>query len=112
MLEAFRVCETLDWLPGPDGNRNLRIELFQSTSDATRFRLRVWRHEHFRVQPTFPQDANGQPQHQSADESILVDCSYLLPPDLTEPLSAASVSTAREIVIARLSKALDIGAGS
>lgn len=54
-----------------DDKFSIRIELFQSLTDATLFRRKSWRGELFRVQSTFPQDDTGKPEHDPSDEMIL-----------------------------------------
>ena len=58
-----------------DDQFSLRIELFQSLTDATLFRRKSWRGELFRMQSTFPQDDTGKPEHDLSDEMILAEFS-------------------------------------
>ena len=71
---AFRLVETfeLDVTLGDD-SFPLRVELFGAADRSDLFRCRVWRGEHHRIQPTFPQ-RGGRPAHEPSDELILVDC--------------------------------------
>jgi hypothetical protein len=70
---VFRLIETceLDISLSSEDTFSLKIELLQSLDDSRVYRYRAWRYEFFRLQSTFPQDANGQ-IHQPSDEIILV----------------------------------------
>ena len=76
---VFRLLEgfELDVALGDDEQFTVRIELLRSEADPELYRCRVWRSEHFRIQPTFPQDA-GAPAHTPCDESLLVEDPSLL----------------------------------
>lgn len=41
----------------------LRFEIFQDTERKNHFRCRLWQLELHRLQPTFPMDEKGQPEH-------------------------------------------------
>lgn len=41
----------------------LRFEVFQDTERENHFRCRLWQLELHRLQPTFPSDEKGQPEH-------------------------------------------------
>jgi hypothetical protein len=56
----------------------VRVELLRVGNTGRRYAARFWRTEHFRLPPTFPQDANGQPRDDSSDELILVDWSHFV----------------------------------
>ena len=69
----FRLLEVyeFDIRLGDDG-WSVRIELFQDVAGSNRFRARVSERELFRLRPTFPQDAAGNPEHTS-DDAVLVE---------------------------------------
>jgi hypothetical protein len=71
----FELAKTIEFdLEITDDHFSLRLELFQSISDAQRFRARLWRLERYRIQSTFPQNEHdGQPSDHPSDESIFVD---------------------------------------
>lgn len=54
----------------------LRIEISRAVRRRHVFRVRFWRTETFRLQPTFPQDAHGNPRDEPSDELILADWSH------------------------------------
>ncbi len=56
-----------------DDHFSLRIELFQSLGDQRLFRYKSWRYELFNIQSIFPQDAEGNPEHEPSDELMLVE---------------------------------------
>jgi|SRR6266850_275896 len=73
-VAAHRVVQTVDLDPIalPDGTSlDFRIEVLETMGEGGRFRARVWRREHFRIQSSFPQE-NGEPSDQPSDEEILV----------------------------------------
>lgn len=77
----------------------LRIELFQDESDASRFRVSVWRDEHYRIESTFPQSTStGEPEHPSSDELILVNWSHYLAGDYSD-FRAANAAAALAMVL-------------
>ena len=49
-----------------------RIELFRDTGREGWFRCRVWESEMFRLTPSFPRDAAGEPAH-ITDDTIMVE---------------------------------------
>ena len=49
-----------------------RIEFFRNTEATDRFRCHVWDLERFRLKPTIPRDANGEPSH-VCDDILMVD---------------------------------------
>ena len=61
--------------PGTDGEYDdllLRLELWQFTNNRTKYAVRLWRLEYFRVQSTFPQK-KGVPIDSPSDELICVE---------------------------------------
>ena len=51
---------------------SFRIELFRNTEREDRFRCHAWELEMFRLSPTFPKGANGEPEH-VCDDVLMVD---------------------------------------
>ena len=76
----------------------VRLELYRDREDETHFRARVWLLETFRVQPTFPQGDDGQPQDDAGDEDVLVEWSYNLREDF-DSFAAPSAEDALEQVM-------------
>lgn len=70
VYELAKVVE-LDVQIGDD-SYSLRIELMRDTEDEHRFRCHVWELELFRLIPTFPMNASGQPEHIS-DDVLMVE---------------------------------------
>ena len=72
ILKTFEIESVEDnnskWL-------RFRVELVRESSE--KIRVKLWRVEFFRIQPTFPQN-DGLPAHESSDELIVVDDSDLL----------------------------------
>ena len=58
----------------------VRLEILAGRTERTRFRLRFWRLESYRLQSTFPQDADGRPAHGLSDELILKEWESLPAP--------------------------------
>ncbi len=77
----------------------LRVELFQNTNDAHRFRARIWRTEMYRIQSTFPQDElTHEPVDRPSDETILVDHSLYLGRSYSE-FEAESQEAALQLIL-------------
>lgn len=78
-------------LPAAEGPAfTFRLEVF-AHADGQRFFPRLWRLEHLRVQPSFPQK-DGRPSLDDADEEILVRDSTISQ-DWTKPTVAEVVNT-------------------
>jgi hypothetical protein len=79
----------------------VRIELYRDKEDEAHFRARVWLLETFRIQPTFPQNEQGLPQDEVADEDVLVEWSYNLSEDFNS-FSAESEEEALQQILGAL----------
>jgi hypothetical protein len=66
-MSFFELRRTLETTVGPDGGTAVRLELYQSLTDARRFRARAFEYESFRLRPTEPQDG-GEPTELCDDE--------------------------------------------
>ena len=78
-----------------------RIELFRDTEREGWFRCRVWESEMFRLTPSFPRDASGEPAH-VADDTIMVERGIArsrLASRLNEGFAAPDVDAALGMVI-------------
>ena len=81
-----------------DDEQVVRLEVLRSSADPTRFRWRLWRLEHFRLRPSFPQDADGEPEH-VADDALLADRTWIL---AKEECVAADVDEAFALALGEL----------
>ena len=108
---VFQLVKTLelDLEFGDERGWTTRIELFQDTEREDQFRCRVWELEMFRMTPTSPMDASGQPLH-VCDDVIMVhrgiprgEVASLM----HEPFNAASVEAALEMVFQDLKNFLE-----
>src|SRR5690606_31237580 len=71
LQQVFLLVRTLEFeVELPEDTVSLRLEIFRSRASKTLFKARIWRLEHFRIQPTFPQQ-QGRPLHQPSDELVL-----------------------------------------
>lgn len=70
----------------------LRLEIFESLTNSGWYAARVWRLEHYRLQPTFPQ-RQGIPAHEPSDEVILKEFEGL---DTPSAAAFASLELARD----------------
>jgi hypothetical protein len=82
-----------------DQELELRMETFESTKPA-RYRVRLWRYETFRLQPTFPQ-SGASPSHAPSDEFILKEFESFYP-SLREPGPADSADAAETAALTEL----------
>jgi hypothetical protein len=82
-----------------DDHLILRIEIFETISNPRHYSVRVWRLEHYRIQPTFPQ-LDGAPVHAPSDEFILKEFEGIDMP--TEPRYYADPLAARAAFLAEL----------
>jgi hypothetical protein len=90
-----------------------RIELFQDSEQAGRFRCRVWESELFRLTPSFPRDQKNEPADVTYD-AILVERGIgqsEIASTLHEPFTAESVEAALEMVIRDLKNYLEAVTG-
>jgi len=73
VVEIVRTCDVgpLAVPPSEGDDFRFRIEIVRSSQRRRRYAARVWRIEHYRVQPTFPQTA-GRPGEEPCDEQLLV----------------------------------------
>jgi hypothetical protein len=62
----FELRRTLETTVGPDGGQAVRLELYQSLTDARRFRARVFAFESYRLRLTEPQE-DGEPTERCDD---------------------------------------------
>jgi hypothetical protein len=59
----------------------MRVEVFQDIANPNQFRCRIWKLEFYRLQPSFPQDNDGEPSDFSADEQVWFDWGHNLSND-------------------------------
>ena len=78
----------------------LRLEIFEHLNESGVFSARLWRIEHYRIQPTFPQ-VDGMPAHQPSDELILKEFEGL-ETSLSDGKRFDSASAARDYVLEEL----------
>lgn len=61
---------------GPLGTESesfsFRVEIHRELGEVGKLFARIWRHETYRLQSTFPQ-SSGQPLHEPSDETITVE---------------------------------------
>ena len=79
IFELKRTLE-FDFILGDD-SFPMRIDVLQDIANPNQFRCRIWKLEFYRIQPTFPQDNDGEPLPFSADELIWTDWEYNLNDD-------------------------------
>jgi len=75
-LEIVEIVRTCDVGPitvpsGTGDDFRFRVEIVRIQDRKPRYRARVWRIEHYRIQPTFPQK-RGRPSEEPCDELLLV----------------------------------------
>jgi hypothetical protein len=106
ILEIVKVVdfEAIDLPPAVGDGIRLRVEIFRVKRGV--YGGRLWRIEHYRIQPTFPQQ-NSKPKVAYADELILVQ-EHALVPDL-EHIFASSPARLLKTIVSRVSKALRRG---
>ncbi len=83
--ELHAVYETSEIAWSGEGEPfRFRIEVFRNISKVpTKFYGRIYRREHFRIQPTFPQ-IGGEPKLPSYDKLISVEDEFLIDWDSSE----------------------------
>ena len=91
-MEEYKLATISEFmLDMDDETMQLRVEVFQSASNAQAFKLRIYRLEYFRIQSTFPQN-NGKPLHTRSDHKVWVGSDEML--TYPEEVSANSVEEA------------------
>lgn len=82
----------------------LRIELFEDSENAGRFRCHLWEREMFRMTPSFPQDHRGRPNEISDDELLAERSTQLTGDyqDFTAPAAEAALAKVLDDLAARL----------
>jgi hypothetical protein len=95
----FRVHSVyeIDEIPwsGPGEGFRFRLEVLQSVESTSSFFTRVYRREHYRIQPTFPQ-SSGEPSLPPYDKVIVVEDDYLL--DWESSRSASAAESLRKVL--------------
>ena len=59
----FELVKAIEFTLTLEDRWEMRFEIFQDTETPDHYRARLWQHECHRLQPTFPQDDAGQPEH-------------------------------------------------
>src|SRR4051794_21968764 len=104
-MDVFELRRTFEAEVGPaDARRPVRLELYQSLADPTRFRARAFEYEEFRLAPTFPQDDGGTPAHE-ADESLAAERSWLWLVECGRAFEATDIETAVRRLLADFDRA-------
>jgi hypothetical protein len=71
--EIVKVIDLKEIMLANDSPRfSFRVEILRKWRSRGTYRVRVYRKETFRVQPTFPQKA-GRPQYEPSDEEFFVE---------------------------------------
>ena len=98
--EVYELIKTIEFdIAIGEDEFILRIELFRVNSDPTNFRAHIWRREFFRIQSTFPQDAEThEPVDTASDELIFVDDSHQLQGKYSH-FQAESESVAMQMIL-------------
>ncbi len=105
-MEFFELRRTLETSLGPEGYRSeVRLEVFQSLNTPRRFRARAFEYESFRLRPTAPQDAEGEPLDVSDDEVAVERGFSWLDQCWREPFEADSLEEAVRFVLADFERA-------
>lgn len=85
LLKIYQLEKVVDLelslgLPQDGENLHVRIEILKDMNNKDGYKVRVYRSEYYRIQPTFPQ-LESNPQHEPSDEVIWVEDSFLLEPN-------------------------------
>jgi hypothetical protein len=83
-----------------DDEIQLRVEILECIEPKGCYTARLWRYEHYRIQPTFPQ-SGGEPTHEASDELILKEFEGFESP-LREPKAFPALMAARDYVLQEL----------
>lgn len=73
VVEIVKTCDVgpIQVPPSAGDDFRFRIEIVRTAGTRGRCGVRIWRIEHYRIQPTFPQEA-GRPCEDPCDEQLLV----------------------------------------
>lgn len=73
LSEVLRVVELTPIRVGTGGeDLKFRIELIRTRGTTREVRARVWRHETFRLRPSFPVKRSGEPRTEAWDKELLI----------------------------------------
>lgn len=107
MEGIFKLVKTFEFdVVLPEESFKARVELFQNIERRTHYRINLWQTELFRLMPTFPQDVNGTPLH-NTDDLISVARS-LTPVNMNyEKFTANNLDEAIDITINKIKSIVD-----
>jgi hypothetical protein len=73
-MKISEIISIYDFGPVQMGSESFsfRIEIHRELGKASKLFAKIWRHETYRLQSTFPQ-ANGRPSDEPSDETIIVE---------------------------------------
>src|SRR6266702_2704266 len=79
VFELVKIYDlpTIPW-SGDGEDFRFRIEVFTDLKEQPRYYAKIYRHEHYRIQPTFPQKEGGIPALDRYDKAVWVLDDFLL----------------------------------
>jgi hypothetical protein len=79
VFELVKIYDlpTIPW-SGDGEDFRFRIEVFTDLKEQASYYVKIYRHEHFRTQPTFPQKEDGTPALDQYDKALWVLDDFLI----------------------------------
>lgn len=102
MKIVFELIKTFTFdILSDSGNIRGRVELFQNVENPKQFRFGTYEAEMFHLNPTFPQNDEGQPLH-SSDEMLWIERTFPTRSQDKKNFVAENVDEAVEVILSHI----------